>query len=73
MATILLASQVGGHAGVRSSADGSQIMKPCLPTERAFYEKVITNDNVQGFTLLRKHVPAFYGIHPAEGPDGKDE
>lgn len=72
METVLLTSQVGGHAGVRASADGSQILKPCLPTERAFYEKVITDDSVEGFRLLRKHVPAFYGVTPAEGQEGKD-
>lgn len=70
--TSLLANQVGGHPGVRSSADGSQILKPCLPAERAFYEKVVAT-NVKGFEALRKHVPAFYGVAPAEGAERKDE
>jgi hypothetical protein len=72
--TIPLTSQVGGHAGVRSSSDGSQIMKPCLTAERQFYETVVSKD-VQGFKLLAKHVPKFYGIEPAAvGVEGaKDE
>jgi 1D-myo-inositol-tetrakisphosphate 5-kinase/inositol-polyphosphate multikinase len=70
--TSLLANQVGGHPGVRSSADGSQILKPCLPAERDFYERVVTTD-VKGFEALRKHVPGFYGVAPAEGTESKDE
>jgi hypothetical protein len=68
----LLENQVGGHPGVRASKDGSQIIKPCLPTERLFYQKVISS-NIKGFEALRKHVPAFYGVVPAEGPEDKDE
>ncbi|KAG8843603.1 hypothetical protein FRC20_003911 [Serendipita sp. 405] len=71
-ASIPLASQVGGHAGVRSSADGSQIMKPCLPAERHFYETVISAD-APAFRLLAKHVPGFFGIAPPEEQGGKDE
>ncbi|CCA70211.1 related to ARG82-dual-specificity inositol polyphosphate kinase required for regulation of phosphate-and nitrogen-responsive genes [Serendipita indica DSM 11827] len=70
--SIPLTSQVGGHAGVRSSADGAQIIKPCLPAERAFYETVIHAQD-PAFALLAKHVPRFYGVAPAEADGGKDE
>lgn len=63
--------QVGGHPGLRATADGSRIIKPCLPSERHFYQSVISA-NAQSFKLLSKHVPAFYGVTPA-GTDGKDK
>lgn len=69
--SIPLTSQVGGHAGVRSSADGAQIIKPCLPAERAFYETVIHAQD-PAFALLAKHVPRFYGVAPAEADGGKE-
>lgn len=71
-ASIPLASQVGGHAGVRSSADGAQIIKPCLQAERDFYETVVSKD-IQGFKLLAKHVPKFFGVEPATDESGKDK
>lgn len=73
---IPLASQVGGHAGVLTSSDGSLIIKPCLAAEKTFYETVVTG-NEEGFKLLRPHVPKYQGTlitEPAEGEDkGKDE
>lgn len=35
-----LSSQVGGHAGVLSSEDGSLIIKPCLKNELEFYSSI---------------------------------
>ena len=35
-----LSSQVGGHAGVLSSEDGSLIIKPCLHNELDFYTSI---------------------------------
>jgi hypothetical protein len=32
-----LSSQVGGHAGMLSSEDGTLVIKPCLPLEKEFY------------------------------------
>lgn len=63
-------SQVGGHPGLRTSADGSQIIKPCLHSERLFYETVI-NGHQEGFRLLSKHVPNFLGV--TADAEGKDE
>jgi len=68
---IPLQSQVGGHPGLRITADESRIIKPSLPSERHFYESVIST-HAEGFKLLSKHVPAFYGVTPADA-DGKDE
>lgn len=70
---IPLASQVGGHAGVLSSADGSLIIKPCLKAERDFYEVLVRAgpDDV-GLTALRALAPAYHGTLIAEGGDGKE-
>lgn len=69
--TVAFDSQVGGHPGLRVDADGSRIIKPCLPAERHFYETVI-NADAEEFKLLSKHVPTFYGVTPAVA-DEKDE
>ncbi|KIO00853.1 hypothetical protein M404DRAFT_1003556, partial [Pisolithus tinctorius Marx 270] len=36
--TVLLSSQVGRHAGVQTTEDGSLLLKPGLPRELAFYQ-----------------------------------
>ncbi|PVF98327.1 SAICAR synthase-like protein [Serendipita vermifera] len=60
---IPLASQVGGHKGVLTSADGSQIIKPCLPSERKFYETVVGGTEAhEGFARLLPLVPKYFGI-----------
>ncbi|KAF8507999.1 hypothetical protein JB92DRAFT_3083974 [Gautieria morchelliformis] len=53
-----LDTQVGGHDGLLSSADGSVIIKPCLPLEIDFYNALSSND---AFAHLLPHVPKFYG------------
>jgi 1D-myo-inositol-tetrakisphosphate 5-kinase/inositol-polyphosphate multikinase len=63
--------QVGGHPGLRATADGSRIIKQSLPSERHFYQSVVSAHD-KGFKLLSKHVPAFYGVTPAD-TDGKDQ
>jgi len=63
-------SQVGGHPGLRATADGSRIIKPSLASERHFYETVVSH-HAEGFKLLSKHVPTFYGVTPADA-EGKE-
>lgn len=57
-------AQVGGHAGVSTSEDGSLLIKPTLPHEISFYER-LASDPV--FASLRPHVPKFYGTLRFEG------
>ncbi|KAG8945042.1 hypothetical protein FRC03_001828 [Tulasnella sp. 419] len=63
-ATVPLSSQVGGHAGVLASEDGSLVIKACLPAERDFYQILSSNPTLEG---LRPHVPTFYGTLKLEG------
>lgn len=60
-----LPSQVGGHPGLLESEDGSLIIKPCLPTERVFYELLAQND--PRLEHLQPFVPRFYGTLKLEG------
>jgi len=59
---IPLASQVGGHPGVTSSADGSTIIKPCLPAEKAFYEAMQDAPEGSAMARLRTLCPEFRGV-----------
>jgi len=59
---IPLASQVGGHPGVTSSADGSTIVKPCLPAEKAFYEAMQDAPEGSALARLRALCPEFRGV-----------
>ncbi|KAK0492070.1 SAICAR synthase-like protein [Armillaria luteobubalina] len=61
---IPLASQVGGHAGVLTSEDGSLLIKPALPLEHQFYQ--ILNSN-PAFEPLRPFVPKFIGTLKLQG------
>ncbi|KAK0185980.1 SAICAR synthase-like protein [Armillaria mellea] len=62
--TIPLASQVGGHAGVLTSEDGSLLIKPALPLEHQFYQTLNTNP---AFEPLRPFVPKFIGTLKLQG------
>lgn len=55
-AKILLASQVGGHAGISTTEDGSLLIKPALANEVRFYESLTTH-----FGPLLPFVPKFFG------------
>lgn len=70
--TKALASQVGGHAGVLTSEDESLLIKPALPHEVDFYQR-LTSD--PAFAPLRPYIPKFYGTLRLEGEveDGKLE
>ncbi|KAL0947753.1 hypothetical protein HGRIS_013831 [Hohenbuehelia grisea] len=62
--SIPLTTQVGGHAGVQTSEDGSLLIKPALPLELQFYQ--ITTSNT-AFEPLRLFLPKFYGTLKLEG------
>lgn len=59
-----LASQVGGHAGVLTTEDGSLIIKPALPLEFQFYLAVQQNPDL---AALRPFTPNFLGTLKLEG------
>lgn len=60
----IMASQVGGHAGVSTSEDGSLLIKPALPCEVSFYGHLNSNPV---FAALKAYVPKFYGTLRFEG------
>ena len=53
-----LESQVGGHAGVLTTENGSLMIKPAVPTELAFYERLQLDSNLED---LRAFTPTFLG------------
>jgi 1D-myo-inositol-tetrakisphosphate 5-kinase/inositol-polyphosphate multikinase len=53
-----------------SSADGSMIMKACLPAEKNFYEMVVSE---AGFAHLRDKIPKFFGTLKLAGKVDVDE
>lgn len=59
-----LSSQVGGHAGVLTTEDGSLIIKPALPLELEFYQK---HSSHPSFEPLRPFLPKFFGTLKLEG------
>ncbi|KAF5387088.1 hypothetical protein D9615_002052 [Tricholomella constricta] len=59
-----LASQVGGHAGVLTTEDGSLIIKPALPLELQFYQALQQNTDLEP---LRPFIPNFLGTLKLEG------
>jgi len=59
---IPLASQVGGHPGVMSSADGSTIIKPCQSAEKVFYEAMQEALDGSAMAMLRTLCPEFRGV-----------
>jgi len=56
-----LTSQVGGHPGVMSSADGSTIIKPCQLAEKSFYEAMQEAPEGSAMATLRALCPEFRG------------
>lgn len=59
-----LSSQVGGHAGVLETEDGSLIIKPALPIELKFYQELQHNPELAS---LRRFTPKFIGTLKLEG------
>ena len=62
-----LASQVGGHAGVLTTEDGSLIIKPALALEHQFYQQAAVDP---ALAPLRRWIPRFYGTLRLEGKTG---
>jgi 1D-myo-inositol-tetrakisphosphate 5-kinase/inositol-polyphosphate multikinase len=61
-----LASQVGGHAGVMTTEDGSLLIKPALKRELEFYQRLQTDED-EAIATLRKFTPRFLGTLTLEG------
>ncbi|KAF8061549.1 hypothetical protein FPV67DRAFT_284732 [Lyophyllum atratum] len=59
-----LTSQVGGHAGVLATEDGSLVIKPALPLEHKFYLALQQNTKLEP---LRPFIPKFLGTLKLEG------
>jgi len=61
-----LASQVGGHAGVMSTEDGSLLIKPATKRELEFYQRLQSSSDV-AIATLREYTPKFFGTLTLEG------
>lgn len=66
-ATHPLTAQVGGHAGVQTTEDGSLLLKPALPREIDFYQRIAAADDHDELSKLRKWIPKFLGVLKLEG------
>lgn len=66
-ATHPLAAQVGGHAGVQTTEDESLLLKPALPREINFYQRLAAADDQDELSKLRKWTPKFLGVLKLEG------
>jgi hypothetical protein len=62
--TQALESQVGGHAGVMVTEDGSLLIKDALHTELEFYQAIQQDPKL---ALLRDYTPKFLGMLRLEG------
>ncbi|KAI6109109.1 SAICAR synthase-like protein [Pisolithus croceorrhizus] len=69
--TAPLSSQVGGHAGVQTTEDGSLLLKPALPRELEFYQLIrdgVSPDvdaataTASGLKPLLPWIPKFLGV-----------
>lgn len=61
---IPLTSQVGGHAGISTTEDGSLIIKPALVNEVKFYNSLASDP---AFASLRPFAPKFFGTLRLQG------
>ncbi|KIK17088.1 hypothetical protein PISMIDRAFT_15358 [Pisolithus microcarpus 441] len=66
-----LSSQVGGHAGIQTTEDGSLLLKTALPRELEFYQLIrdgmssdidVATATASGLTLLLSWIPKFLGM-----------
>ena len=62
--THALDSQVGGHAGVNVTEDGSLLIKPALHHELEFYQAIQQDPKL---AWLREYTPKFFGMLKLEG------
>ncbi|KIK16409.1 hypothetical protein PISMIDRAFT_267780 [Pisolithus microcarpus 441] len=69
--TTPLSSQVGGHAGVQTTEDGSLLLKPALPRELEFYQLIrdgvspeidAATVTASGLKPLLPWIPKFLGV-----------
>ncbi|PPQ71698.1 hypothetical protein CVT24_007895 [Panaeolus cyanescens] len=63
-ATQALATQVGGHAGVMTTEDGSLLIKPAIRAEAEFYQALQQDP---ALASLREFTPRFLGTLKLEG------
>jgi len=61
---VTLSPQVGGHAGVLRSGDGSLVFKPALPLEIEFYQHMSATTSLN---RLQGYIPRFFGTLKLEG------
>ena len=64
-----LTSQVGGHKGVLATEGGALIIKPTLPLELEFYQRLQHDPRL---SLLRPFTPKFLGTLRLEGKLAED-
>lgn len=64
MDTHHLESQVGGHAGVMTTEDGSLIIKPAMLQELEFYQALQSDS---ALAALRPYTPNFLGTLKLQG------
>lgn len=57
-------SQVGGHPGVLTTENGSLLIKPALPNELAFYQRLQQDSSLEDFRLF---TPTFLGTLELQG------
>jgi 1D-myo-inositol-tetrakisphosphate 5-kinase/inositol-polyphosphate multikinase len=62
--TQTLNSQVGGHAGVLTTEDGSLLIKPAFPRELEIYQKLLYDPALE---VLRPFTANFLGTLKLEG------
>lgn len=62
--TLPLEWQVGGHAGVMTTEDGSLFIKPAKHYELEFYQAMQQDRKL---ALLREYTPKFIGVLKLEG------
>ncbi|KAG1884674.1 hypothetical protein F4604DRAFT_1731491 [Suillus subluteus] len=66
-ATYPFTAQVGGHAGVQATEDNSLLLKPALPREIDFYQRLAAASDHDELSELRKWIPKFLGVLKLEG------
>ncbi|KAG6907516.1 hypothetical protein DXG01_008605 [Tephrocybe rancida] len=62
--------QVIGHAGMRTTADGSLLIKPAFPAELQFYQILVKDPYL---APLRQFIPKFFGTLPPEDMSLKEK
>ncbi|KAG2139112.1 uncharacterized protein EDB93DRAFT_707894 [Suillus bovinus] len=66
-ATHPLPAQVAGHVGIETTEDNSLLLKPALPREIEFYQRIAAAGDHDELSKLRKWTPKFLGVLKLEG------